>query len=634
LSKDERQVRKIRKYTASPFPLLSCLDVFRYSHGDWNLELQDYGLQVRAKYPEPVNPTNYGSHIFLIHYDTVNLIGNRYLKRQYKRLTKYRDQGDPISYWSTSWHLMCHSWSFRLASLNSWMPRWYKELDLYSLKQLWSGLHKILSLTDLQTRLTNLWIESPKGKWRELCIPNKSWRLYLHMMNNFISYLYYPHLPTTDYDGFLYNRGALSWWTGVLWGPYLSTYNHLLEIDFSSAFSNINCRYLQQVLIKDGLIPQNIINLILTHLRSPCTESTFYPTFSSYVEHKHNSLWKQSSRNLPMGLGISPILFVISLHHAFQSLKLKSSDFCYRVYADDLSFYFNIKGLVNILTHHWKSWKWLIIQLIHLRNVLIELLNSSTTFKKAGLKICTKKSGLVKLFGIWLKPYVSLGLRLNTSLKLYEQLINQMLRIPIPLELSGWTRGRGGNPIKGKSPTSPSRHKLEYLNVNPNQEKLAFTNLLRYYKKYFGLFQAKMYSNGLNSQIVKPTTLKSLKKSPLRKLLHYMKMNPKLRKSLDLHINIYNAGGKLNEIYLETQSREGLSMKWQLLAPNLERELKIEWKTINTNPCYETIPDPLSKETYIELEHLDVFKKFSEIKLTPQELKQYEEEYSKVKRKP
>ena len=632
LSKDERQVRKIRRYHDSPLPLLSSLDVFKTSSGDWNNELAEFGIKARAKYGE--NPSNsvVGSQIYLIHYDTVSLLGNKYLKRQYKRLTKYRSQRDIVSYWTTSWNLMCHSWSFRLASLNSWHPRWYKELDLYSLKKLWEGLHKILSLEELETTLKNVWIESPKGKWRQLCIPNKSWRLYLHMLNNFISYIYNPELPSTDYDGFIYNRGALSWWTGVLWGPYLNTYMNILEVDMSSAFSNLNCRKLGLILQEQGLIPLNMINMILTHLQSPCIESSFFPTLSSYIEHKYNNLWRKSSRNLPMGLGISPILFVITLNYAFESLDLKKLGIVYRAYADDLSFFFNIKGVIRFINEHWKGWKWLITQLIYRKNILIEILNSSSTFKQCGLKICTRKSGLVRLFSIWLKPYVSLGLRLSSSLTLWEQILYKFTFRSIPLDLSGWTRGRGANPSKGKPSTLPSRQKLDYINIK-TLEKLDFVNLLKKYGKYFGLLQAKLYSTtSFKPPVCKE--LKSVKKSPLRKLLHYMRSSPQIKKRLNLHINLYNAGGKLNEIYLEIQSREGLSMKWQLLAPNLEREFKIQWPRLKSNPCYDKIVNPLKEVTTAELEQRDLFNKYSEIVLTPSELKEYEYEYSKVKHSP
>ena len=632
LSKDERQVRKLRKYYSSPLPLLSGIEVFKTSTGEWNEELMNYGIKARAKYGESPNPSDIGSQIFVIYYDSINSLSNRYLKKQYKRLTKYRDQGDIALYWNTCWSLMCHSWSFRMASLNSWRPRWYKDLDILSLNRLWKGLHKILSLTDLQSKLKNVWIESPKDKWRQLCIPNKSWRLYYHMLNNFISYIYSPHLPSTDYDGFLYNRGCLSWWRGVLWGPYLTSYSSILEIDMSSAFSNINCRKIASILKLDGLIPLNIIHLILHHITSPCEESSFYPTWSSYVEHRHNILWRASSRNLPMGIGISPILFVITLAHAFKTLNLKNDDLVYKAYADDLSIFFNIKGVVRFIKQHWQGWKWLIFQLFHLNNVLIELLNNSTTFKESGLKICPRKSGLVRLCTIWLKPYVSLGLRLSTSLNFFDQLLNKIFSNSIKLDLSGWTRGRGANPTKGKPSTLPSRTKLEFTHATTSM-KLDFTSLLKYYKKYFGLLQARLYSNN-NESPLRWNSLKSVKKSPLRKVLHYMRISPKIRKSLDLHINLYNAGGKLNEIYLEIQSREGLSMKWQLLAPNLERELKVDWSKIQTNPCYDEISNPLPKESLLELEQLDRFRKYSEIYLTPQELKEYENEYLKIKHSP
>jgi len=285
LTKDSRKIQSYKRYYDSPFPLLGNLEVFSTTVGEWNNELKKYGLKTRSKANE--HPTTLvGTKIHLCYYDTLNSKGNRYLRQQYKRLNLYRTSGNSLRYWRLSWELMHRSWNFRLASLNSWHSTWYKDLARYELSRLMKGLNKILNLDLVQTTLQNVWIESPRGKYRQLSIPPKSWRLYFHMLNFFISYIYSPHLSLNHYDGFIYQRGCKSFWENLLWSPLLSNYSNLMEVDLSSGFPNMSLKILRQALLHDGLIPPCYIHLILHHLKSKMNESTLFPTFESYVENK------------------------------------------------------------------------------------------------------------------------------------------------------------------------------------------------------------------------------------------------------------------------------------------------------------------------------------------------------------
>lgn len=629
LSKDERQVSKLRKYHSSPLPLLSSISVFRSSIGSYNDELLEYGLQSRVKVNDTENDLRVGSYIYLVLTDTLTFKGNRYLRNQYKRLMKYRKEGDYHSYWHLSWTLMSKSWSFKLASLLSWESRWYKELTLHHYHNIWKGLHKILSLQDQTPRIKNLWIESPAGKFRQLCIPNKSWRLYFHMLNNFLSYIYSPKLSNKEYDGFLYGRGCLSWWKGILWGDYLN-HGNILEIDFSSAFSNCSKRFLYKCLKSDGLIPLNFIHLILNHLPSSNQTSTEFPTLSSFIENEENTLWRQSSRNLPMGIGISPLLFVICLRSALEEVKLRIPGIKYRFYCDDGSIFYTLRGLTSYCRQSGLSyltlWKYLMIG----RPLLVELLNNSTTFKEAGLIICTKKSRLVKFWGLWLHPYISLGLKLHTSFPKWLQFHHILQGKPIPLILSGWTRGRGANPIKRKPSTPPSRVSLSDLKEN-SPKKLSLALLLSDYGKYFGLIQAKLYCN-LNKVYTIKTYPESKKKSILRRIQHSIKGDNNFNKqSFVPKIDIYNASSILSELFLQSQSKEGLSMNWKIVRPNLERELRIPWSRIDLTPFNKNLSCPLPPLNFIEQEGLDKFHKISEINLSPSEYNKYQQLYEQMK---
>jgi hypothetical protein len=93
LLKDERRLNNLRRYEDSPFPLISNVEYFCTSSGDWNKELLEYGIKTRSKLNDLDSPSAVGSRIHLIRYDTVQSRGNRYLKRQYRRLAFFRDCG-------------------------------------------------------------------------------------------------------------------------------------------------------------------------------------------------------------------------------------------------------------------------------------------------------------------------------------------------------------------------------------------------------------------------------------------------------------------------------------------------------------------------------------------------------------
>lgn len=626
LSKDERRIRRIRKYKQTPFPLLSNLEIFSSLAGDWDPELQKYQIQSRQKTkPSSTSNAGLGSHLYLVKIDTLNTRGNKFLRRQYERLTQLRNNGEYTLYWKESWGLMQNSPIFRLASLNNWKPRWYKELSYEDLNDINNTLHSILSFNTTQTKIYNTWIESPKSKWRQLGIPPKGWRLYFHMLNIFISYLYEPTLNPKSYDGFIYNRGCKSWWENLLWDTTLTSYKHLLEVDLSSGFPNLSLHRVREALIISKRIPVNIVNLIITHLKSPLVESPTFPTFETYVENKENKNWRNSNRSVHMGLGISPILFVITLKHCFNQIPLlrqTENHFYLKSYADDLSLFFNTPWLIQ----YWKAAKadqfpW-ISHLLTGRNPIIEYFNQIPYLRDSGILFCKDKSSFVRLFGIWIKDYVSLGIKLYSRHSQWQQLNLVLNQRPIPLELQGYTRGRGANPLKGKASTLPSRTKLEYW--SPTLEQcLNLQNLILKYKPYFGLLLSKLYTGNLPSQ---PRTRPKIPPNSLLGILHKAQINKYLLSRSD-KLNIYNYSCKINELILFKIYKDPHPLL--SLVPSLDRKLKLEWPPIERKILKEEVNNPLNEEKPF---NNDLFIKYSALNLSDKKLKWYSTNYAKLNR--
>jgi hypothetical protein len=82
----------MKRYEGTPLPLLSNLERFFSSLGALNEELLSYGISTRLKLndDEEIDSSKIGSKIFIVYHSSINSRGNRYLKKQYKRLKEFR----------------------------------------------------------------------------------------------------------------------------------------------------------------------------------------------------------------------------------------------------------------------------------------------------------------------------------------------------------------------------------------------------------------------------------------------------------------------------------------------------------------------------------------------------------------
>lgn len=622
LTKDIRTVNNPKRYRNSPFPLITNVGLFSNSTGEWNSTLKAYGLNSRQKLEdEPNNWNEVGNKIFLVHTSTLNSRANLYLKRQYRRLETYRKNRQIDQYWKLSWDLMSN-WSFKITCLNSWNSRWYRTLKVREIRKIFTDLQNIVNYRLRTTLITNVWIESPKGKWRQLGIPPKSWRLYLHMLNMFITYISEPTLNKTEYEGFIYNRGVTSWWADLIWSKILSSHQSIIEVDLSSGFPNLSLLTVRQALISQGLIPLNLINLILTHLLSPLKESTTFPNLTSYLENLYNQKWRTGYRSVHMGLGISPILFVLTLKWVLESLKIKNPGLIYKWYADDGSIYFTLRGLWTLLRQYQKSWIWIFKELILGRNLFLSLLNPETLMRESGVKFCPRKSSLIRLFGIWLQPYKSLGLMLKSSSGILSQIYWSWLRQkPAALDLYGSTRGRGDNPTTGKVGTRGSNKHLNLKNDNSQLPPLNYELLKTHYKKFFGYLTACLFSSPPNT-----TPLRSPKSLYHGSLLQIVKTEHKHQPCVPL--NKYNTGSRMNELLLSIYTSSPSAFK----TTQIKRLLSIP-KYQHSPIDLNLIANPLLPyENYDKLDYY--FNKESELNIDSEELRRLTAEYhQKIKNK-
>jgi len=479
------------------------------------------------------------------------------------------------------------------------------------MKSIFRNLHRILDQTNLQTQVYNMWIESPKGKYRQLCLVNRGWRLYYHMLNIFLSYIYDIQLSKTTHEGFIFNRGTKTWWESLLWGDWLHRYEHLVEVDFSSGFPNLNLECVKEALQSDGLLPLPYINMLIMQLKSPQVEASKFPNFESYVEHVKNLAWRTSNRSVPMGLGVSPLLFVITLDWSLRKAQISNKNLVYKFYADDGTFFFNTEGLKTLIStlepqtnpHLSLRSEW--------GSLIVKLWNSHPLFIKAGLKLCGKKSGLVKQFNIWIKSFKCLGLNLYTTESEAGQRTLTQEGLTIPLELMGYTRGRPPCPITGLGGTEPSRQPLCY-GISLDSPQLNLSLMKEKYRKYFGYLLSRLYSTKDPS----PATNEIETHSYLWNLQNSKNYSPSRLKKLDINLDMYNSGSRINHLFLSINEKETIESKWKKVYPNIKRDMKIKWSI-----PYGTYPSNTEDGLIQGLPaNYGYFKKYSELELDPSEL--------------
>lgn len=452
------------------------------------------------------------------------------------------------------------------------------------------------------------------------------------MLNNFISYIYEPYLPKTNYHGFIYNRGCKSWWEDTLWSNLTREYSYISEVDLSSGFPNCSLIKLRECLLSDSLIPPNLIDLILLHLRSPLKESSWFPNFTSFVENCKNKNWRKGYRSIHMGLGISPILFVILQNWCLKNINLQNNELKYKWFAVDGCLYFHLRGLTRFYDQqHEPYWKIVYSWLLGL-DPLIRLLNELTILKESGIKLCEQKSKLVKINRIWVNPLQSLALKLTNPESIWTHLIHKYWDEQGEnwLELSGNTRGKASNPKIRKSGTFGSKLPLK-ANLPSSHDRKSLETLLNHLKPYFGLIQSKLYSSESLGPDPRPLGNWGLIK-PRSLLSSILKQRRKIKNSAyPIKLEPYTIGITINTILMQLSHKENLATQYEYLRRNLSQPWKSKVKNILSK---EFLSMKVPSNYHYEQDYFD---KYSELNLSVEEqqslLIQYEDQKDQRKLK-
>jgi hypothetical protein len=168
---------------------------------------------------------------------------NRYLTRQYHRLTQYAANNQVLEFNSLSEKIIRKSVSYRILALNRTISDWHI-LPIRALRRIWRGLSFISRTLSSDLKFKRVWIDKKPGDYaRPLGVPTPAWRCYSFMWMDHIERFFKASgkLATWQHGG-RSGVGVLSCYKQliprIVNGP--SSAKFIYEFDIKGFFDNIN----------------------------------------------------------------------------------------------------------------------------------------------------------------------------------------------------------------------------------------------------------------------------------------------------------------------------------------------------------------------------------------------------------
>lgn len=171
---------------------------------------------------------------------------NRYLYRQYQRLSYYAQKGELEKFNFLSSVILKKSISFRILALNRVMKDWFI-MKIRDLRRIWRSLSYIARTESADLRFKRVWIDKKPGDYaRPLGVPTPAWRIYSFMrLDHMERYLKGQKYLESWQHGGRSGKGVLSCYKDLI--PKLKTANTIYEFDIKGFFDNISHSQIVQV---------------------------------------------------------------------------------------------------------------------------------------------------------------------------------------------------------------------------------------------------------------------------------------------------------------------------------------------------------------------------------------------------
>jgi len=168
-------------------------------------------------------------------YDKSNKM-NRFMIHQIRRLRKWRSNS-PRMYFAIARILMKRSNVLRVIALNHVMPQWHRKYSFPYVLMVNRKVSEIINKNWVSMDFKRIYIPKGTTKFRPLGVPKMEWRMYLHMVNQFLMFYLRPSLSRRQH-GFITGRGCLTAWKDIFSNKLLDK-PYIREWDFKGYFDSI-----------------------------------------------------------------------------------------------------------------------------------------------------------------------------------------------------------------------------------------------------------------------------------------------------------------------------------------------------------------------------------------------------------
>jgi hypothetical protein len=374
---------------------------------------------------------------------------NRYIEHQVIRLKKLRDT-KPKIYWWTAFTILKRSNSFRVLGINHVFKNWHRNYPLNFIIGVNRMCSTIINKLHLTVHTNRVYIPKGEKGYRPLGVPKPEWRLYLHMLQQFITFFVQNKLDEGQH-GFMPKRGTLTAWKSFF-EQKIHEKKWIYEYDFTSYFDSVSLQRIMEQLHRWECPDWMIIQLYLLNRNTPILPkerkldeerlilkasddakqrilkyyyltSHFFRWFSDqFPDWMTDEMWEYRQMYFEEGLGETEYKLTALERGVSQGTATGPI-------------------LANILMDNWVKPIW------HKSGYIKTLAYADDSIsycdeefirypeEDSGIEINEKKSGWVKKDGIWIKPLKFLGMTFDGKTFKGETRKGSNLTFPPELEL-------------------------------------------------------------------------------------------------------------------------------------------------------------------------------------------------------
>jgi len=195
---------------------------------------------------------------------------NRRLFYKFYLLYLFKKHGDYKNYWRIS-ELILKDKDYLLSVFHKTHPAWYKKFSLSKVYSILSEVELIMNTptSKLKINFKRVYIPKANGKNRPLGVPTLSWRVYLSMLNNVLSFVRVDTPLVSGQHGYLKSRSLLTAWEEIFGS--LEKFDYVYEFDLKGFFDNVPLETVDLSLKRNYGMNKSFRDRLLALNRSICT---------------------------------------------------------------------------------------------------------------------------------------------------------------------------------------------------------------------------------------------------------------------------------------------------------------------------------------------------------------------------